>query len=69
MINPDGVQSTFWRICNDEGVCHCDWRLTLGDCEEDVPMRIIYIINAVLSGLGSAFGKKIFAAGRPTTHL
>ncbi|KAG2218098.1 hypothetical protein INT45_000021 [Circinella minor] len=51
MINPEGTQTTFWRICDDEGNCHCDWRLTLGDCYEDAPMRIIYIINAIGSAI------------------
>ncbi|KAI9260617.1 hypothetical protein BDA99DRAFT_560685 [Phascolomyces articulosus] len=57
MINPEGQQSTFWRICDDEGNCHCDWRLTLGDCYEDTPMRIIYIINAIGSAIVTVIGR------------
>lgn len=59
MINPDGKQSTFWRVCDDQGVCHCDWRLTLGNCEENEAMYIMYIINAVWSGLVSIIGNYI----------
>ncbi|KAJ8655640.1 hypothetical protein O0I10_008729 [Lichtheimia ornata] len=56
MINPEGTQSTFWRICDDNGNCHCDWRLTLGDCAEDQAMRIIYIINIIGSAVVSVIG-------------
>ena len=56
MINPEGTQTTFWRICDDEGNCHCDWRLTLIDCYEDAPMRIIYTINAVGSAIVTVIG-------------
>lgn len=61
MINPEGTQSTFWRICDDNGNCHCDWRLTLGDCDENDAMHIIYIINIIGSAIVSVIGngKKI----------
>ncbi|KAI9484572.1 hypothetical protein BDB00DRAFT_983982 [Zychaea mexicana] len=44
-------QSEFGRICGDSGVCHCDWRLTITNCEEASALKIVYIINAVLSAV------------------
>ncbi|CDS03581.1 hypothetical protein LRAMOSA00983 [Lichtheimia ramosa] len=45
----------FWKICNDDGVCHCDWRLTIYGCEEEQQLRAMYIALAVLSGLVGVF--------------
>ncbi|KAI8140304.1 hypothetical protein BJV82DRAFT_671734 [Fennellomyces sp. T-0311] len=45
----DVEQTEFWRICDDKGVCHCDWRLTATGCEEESALKIMYIINAVAS--------------------
>lgn len=42
--------STFWRVCNDLGVCHCDWRYTIIDCEEEKIARSVYIATGVVSG-------------------
>lgn len=41
---------TLSRICVD-GVCHCDWRLTLDDCVERNAMIIVHGINIGLSGI------------------
>ncbi|KAI9498117.1 hypothetical protein BDB00DRAFT_499450 [Zychaea mexicana] len=37
-------------------VCHCDWRLTLQDCEETTAMWYINILNVAISGLGCLIG-------------
>lgn len=47
----------FWRICDDQGVCHCDWRLTIYGCEEESQLRAMYIALAVVSGLVGVFGE------------
>lgn len=47
----------FWRICDDQGVCHCDWRLTIYGCEEEHQLRAMYIALAVVSGLVGVFGE------------
>lgn len=44
------------RICVN-GVCHCDWRLTLRDCVEAKAMTIVYGINIGLSALSIIVGK------------
>ncbi|KAJ8661317.1 hypothetical protein O0I10_003067 [Lichtheimia ornata] len=41
----------FWKICDDNGVCHCDWRLTVYGCEEEQHMVPFYIALAAFSGL------------------
>ncbi|KAG2176232.1 hypothetical protein INT43_005466 [Umbelopsis isabellina] len=58
-MNPNDQINTVWRVCdnNPEGVCHCDWRLTINNCAEEKVMRIIYIINVALSSLTVIFGK------------
>lgn len=43
--------STFWRVCDDSGVCHCDWRYTIDDCEEEKIARSVYTATAVVSGI------------------
>ncbi|KAI9245211.1 hypothetical protein BDA99DRAFT_543723 [Phascolomyces articulosus] len=47
----EGYQRTLLRHCNDQNVCHCDWRLTLTDCEESMAMYYINIVNIALCGL------------------
>lgn len=49
--------STFWRPCDENGICHCDWRLTIYYCEEEPAMKYIYIVNAVLSGFVGFVGR------------
>ncbi|KAI8138694.1 hypothetical protein BJV82DRAFT_630197 [Fennellomyces sp. T-0311] len=49
-------QRTLLRHCNANGICHCDWRLTIYDCEEENAMYYIYIVNIALSGLVVAVG-------------
>lgn len=41
---------TLTRHCFD-GVCHCDWRLTIYGCEETNAMWWIYLVNIILSAL------------------
>lgn len=55
-MNNDLTQSTFWRYCDADGVCHCDWRLTITGCEEHNALKVIYIVNAVVSGLVGLVG-------------
>lgn len=47
---------TLDRICVN-GVCHCDWRLTLQDCVESRAMTIVHGINVGLSGITVIVGK------------
>lgn len=44
------------RICVD-GKCHCDWRLTIHDCEEAHYLYYIYVVNIALSAVVSIMGK------------
>ena len=54
----DVEQTEFLRICDDTGVCHCDWRLTIHGCEEESALKVIYIVDAIASGLLAATGTK-----------
>lgn len=58
MSSPPSDLETLARICVN-GVCHCDWRLTLQDCAESRPMTIIYGINVGLSGIAVITGKSV----------
>ncbi|KAI8139574.1 hypothetical protein BJV82DRAFT_672544 [Fennellomyces sp. T-0311] len=44
-------QDEFWRICDDSGKCHCDWRLTVTGCEEESAFKAMYIVNGIASGI------------------
>lgn len=44
------------RLCVN-GKCHCDWRLTIHDCEEADYLYYIYVINIALSAVVSIMGK------------
>ncbi|KAG2235780.1 hypothetical protein INT48_001006 [Thamnidium elegans] len=44
-------ESTFWRVCNDVGECHCDWRYTIYDCKEETIAIAVYIATAIVSAL------------------
>lgn len=46
-----------------DGVCHCDWRLTIYDCAEANAMWYIYIVNIAFSAVVIAIGTTI--AGYP----
>lgn len=63
----------FWRICDDQGVCHCDWRLTIYGCEEEDQLRAMYIALAVVSGLvgvlGEAFHNFVFSIHDAYTYI
>jgi hypothetical protein len=50
------ANSTLWRSCDLQKRCHCDWRLTVYDCEETEAIRWIYINNAILSALVTVIG-------------
>ncbi|KAI9245208.1 hypothetical protein BDA99DRAFT_565941 [Phascolomyces articulosus] len=50
--DPSANIRTFDRHCIN-GTCHCDWRVTLEDCEESIPMFYINIINIIISALGA----------------
>ncbi|KAI9315829.1 hypothetical protein BX666DRAFT_2122144 [Dichotomocladium elegans] len=39
-----------------DAVCHCDWRLSIVNCEEATAMYFIYIVNIALSALVVAVG-------------
>ncbi|KAI8149705.1 hypothetical protein BJV82DRAFT_588980 [Fennellomyces sp. T-0311] len=43
------------RICVD-GICHCDWRITVYNCEESVAMVNANLGNIVISGFAAVFG-------------
>ncbi|KAI7850626.1 hypothetical protein BDC45DRAFT_518082 [Circinella umbellata] len=47
-------QTEFLRICDDSGICHCDWRLTIHGCEEESALKVVYIVDAIASGLLAA---------------
>ncbi|OBZ85965.1 hypothetical protein A0J61_05998 [Choanephora cucurbitarum] len=49
---------TLSRVCLD-GVCHCDWRLTIRDCAESEAMTIVYGIHAGLSGMNFLIGSAL----------
>ncbi|KAI9274303.1 hypothetical protein BDA99DRAFT_590854 [Phascolomyces articulosus] len=44
-------QTDFARICDANGECHCDWRLVASNCVEANEIRIMYIVEAVASGI------------------
>lgn len=44
-------ESTFWRVCDNFGICHCDWRYTIYDCEETEIAKILYLVTAIISGI------------------
>ncbi|CEG65181.1 hypothetical protein RMATCC62417_02015 [Rhizopus microsporus] len=46
---------TLERVCIN-GICHCDWRLTLQDCVEEKAMTIIHGINVGISGITVILG-------------
>ncbi|KAL1929235.1 hypothetical protein VTP01DRAFT_2294 [Rhizomucor pusillus] len=43
------------RLCVN-GKCHCDWRLTIHDCEEADYLYYIFVINIALSAVVSIMG-------------
>ncbi|KAI9023841.1 hypothetical protein CLU79DRAFT_748456 [Phycomyces nitens] len=51
----DTLDTNTWkldRICIDN-VCHCDWRITITNCEEERQLRIINIVCIALSAVAS----------------
>lgn len=48
---------TLKRICIN-GVCHCDWRLTLKNCEEHSPMVVIHSIHIGICAITVILGMK-----------
>ena len=51
-------QTEYQRLCDDSGVCHCDWRLTLSDCPEEKPLRIMYTVEAIASVIFALLSNK-----------
>ncbi|KAI7861119.1 hypothetical protein BDC45DRAFT_552418 [Circinella umbellata] len=49
-------QPEYARLCDDDGVCHCDWRLTISNCSEEKALRIMYIVEAIASGVFALLG-------------
>ncbi|CAO3627098.1 unnamed protein product [Cunninghamella echinulata] len=49
-INTPG-EPAFWRVCNNDGVCHCNFRLTIHNCAELDILRLIYLINIIWTGV------------------
>ncbi|KAI8141442.1 hypothetical protein BJV82DRAFT_176264 [Fennellomyces sp. T-0311] len=48
----DVEPTELWRICEEDGRCHCDWRLTAYGCDDEESTFInIYIVNAAVSGI------------------
>ncbi|KAI8359190.1 hypothetical protein BD560DRAFT_426234 [Blakeslea trispora] len=45
----DAEQAGYWKNCDEAGICHCDFRFAIRDCEESKIFRILYI------AVGSAF--------------
>ncbi|KAI9279009.1 hypothetical protein BDA99DRAFT_21345 [Phascolomyces articulosus] len=43
------------RQCSN-GVCHCDWRIEIQNCEEEEGLYYISIINIAIAGLGGLLG-------------
>ncbi|CAO3577926.1 unnamed protein product [Absidia cylindrospora] len=41
----------FWRICVNQNQCHCDYRVTLQDCEEHVAYLYINYVSLAWSSL------------------
>lgn len=56
------------RVCVD-GVCHCDWRLTIQDCVESEAMTIIHGINIGICGVAVITGKKIHIFFKIYVHI
>ena len=56
----DVEQKNLWTVCDEDGICHCDWRLTAKGCEQENTIQIIYIINAVISGMVGLLGNIIY---------
>ncbi|KAI8098042.1 uncharacterized protein B0P05DRAFT_100803 [Gilbertella persicaria] len=46
---------TLQKVCLD-GVCHCDWRLTIEGCAETHAMTIVYGIHAALCAMNFIIG-------------
>lgn len=43
--------STFWRVCDSLGNCHCDFRYTIHECQETTIIRAFYITTAAVSSV------------------
>ncbi|KAI9245207.1 hypothetical protein BDA99DRAFT_528255 [Phascolomyces articulosus] len=53
--DPSANIRTFTHHCFN-GICHCDWRITLQDCEESTAMYYVNIINIIVSALCAILG-------------
>ncbi|KAI8993699.1 hypothetical protein BDB01DRAFT_777201 [Pilobolus umbonatus] len=41
----------YWRPCDENGVCHCDFRFQIFDCVESEPLRQLYLATGITSGV------------------
>ncbi|SAM01090.1 hypothetical protein [Absidia glauca] len=53
--NVSSTESTYWRPCS-EGICYCDWRLTITHCYDEDIFRYINIVIIALSSCIIAVG-------------
>ncbi|KAI8138687.1 hypothetical protein BJV82DRAFT_286069 [Fennellomyces sp. T-0311] len=53
--DPGANFRSFDKHCYD-GVCHCDWRLTLQDCVEGHAMWYVNVVNIAISAVAALFG-------------
>jgi hypothetical protein len=49
--------SKFWLVCEDN-VCHCDWRISIVDCEEEYYAKAFYTVVGVTSGVLALMGTR-----------
>lgn len=56
MDNNHPTDPGFWRICDENGVCHCDWRLTLTQCEEHSAFYYMHVADIIIAGLAALGG-------------
>ena len=51
-------QPEYIRLRDDDGVYHCDWRLTISNCPEEQVLRVMYIVEAIVSAVFVLLGNK-----------
>lgn len=54
--NVSSNESTYWRPCS-EGICYCDWRLTITHCYDEDIFRYINLVIIALTSCIIAVGK------------
>ncbi|ORX57369.1 hypothetical protein DM01DRAFT_1333995 [Hesseltinella vesiculosa] len=53
--------TTFWRICDSQGVCHCDYRLTIYHCVEQDDFYKMNLAVIIATALGLVAGIPMLA--------